>query len=95
MVSCAAIYPYADMAELACLATHTDYRDRELGDLLLEAVTNQVRMKAIHKIFVLTTQTDHWFIERGFTADSLDSLPENKRSLYNYQRNSKLLTKAL
>jgi amino-acid N-acetyltransferase len=95
VVSCAAIYPYGDMAELACLATHADYRDRELGDLLLEAVTNQVRMKAIQKIFVLTTQTDHWFIERGFATDSLDSLPANKRSFYNYQRNSKLLTKHL
>lgn len=95
VVSCAAIYPYQDMAELACLATHADYRDRELGDLLLEAVTNQVRMKAIKKMFVLTTQTDHWFIERGFSAESLDSLPENKRAYYNYQRNSKLLTKML
>ncbi|MDE0757825.1 MAG: amino-acid N-acetyltransferase [Pseudomonadales bacterium] len=95
VVSCAAIYPYQDMAELACLATHADYRDRELGDLLLEAVTNQIRMKAIKKMFVLTTQTDHWFIERGFSAESLDSLPENKRAYYNYQRNSKLLTKVL
>ncbi len=44
---------------------------------------------------VLTTQTTHWFIERGFSLGGVSSLPEPKRSLYNWQRRSKVLVKNL
>jgi len=46
-------------------------------------------------LFVLTTQTTHWFIEQGFQEGSLDDLPKQKQLLYNYQRNSKVFTKKI
>jgi len=44
---------------------------------------------------VLTTQSAHWFQERGFVAGDLESMPEKKKKLYNFQRNSKIFRKAL
>jgi amino-acid N-acetyltransferase len=44
---------------------------------------------------VLTTRTTHWFRERGFRPGDLDKLPVQRRALYNYQRNSKILIKEL
>ena len=46
-------------------------------------------------LFVLTTQSEHFFIENGYIESSPENLPEGKKSLYNYQRNSKVLSKEL
>jgi len=46
-------------------------------------------------VFVLTTQTAHWFIEQGFVEHSRDALPAQKQLLYNLQRNSKVFFKPL
>jgi amino-acid N-acetyltransferase len=37
----------------------------------------------------------HWFIERGFVEVDVDSLPMQKKALYNFQRKSKVLSKTL
>ena len=49
----------------------------------------------LKRLFVLTTRTAHWFIERGFVEEGLDALPSARRELYNFQRRSKVLVKAL
>ena len=46
-------------------------------------------------LFVLTTQTAHWFRERGFEAMELQERPMEKQRLYNFRRNSKVFAKAL
>ncbi len=97
IIACAALYPYVDeqIAELACLAVHKNYRGVNKGSALLAFLENEAQKNAITCIFVLTTQTAHWFQERGFVATNLDSLPVSRRILYNYQRNSKLFMKML
>jgi amino-acid N-acetyltransferase len=97
ITACAALYPFADedMAELACLAVHQEYRDGGRGDTLLAHLESRVIKLQLHKLFVLTTRTTHWFIERGFQPVSVDELPDGKRDLYNWQRNSKLFIKTL
>jgi amino-acid N-acetyltransferase len=45
------------------------------------------------KLFVLTTRTAHWFIERGFVESDVSALPVQKKSLYNYQRKSKVFVR--
>jgi amino-acid N-acetyltransferase len=47
------------------------------------------------KLFVLTTRTSQWFVERGFSPAAPDALPTEKRALYNWQRRSKVLVKPL
>ena len=99
IVALAALYPYAgdksNSGEIACIVTHPDYRNGTRGANLLSTLENNARAAGIRHVFVLTTQTAHWFIENGFTEGSLDDLPEKKQSLYNYQQNSKLLSKKL
>jgi amino-acid N-acetyltransferase len=48
-----------------------------------------------NKLFVLTTRTAHWFVERGFNEVALDQLPDEKKALYNYERRSKVFMKTL
>jgi amino-acid N-acetyltransferase len=96
IVACAALYPYpGDVAELACLAVHPDYRSQGRGDSLLEAVEQRARHTGIKRLFVLTTRTAHWFQERGFRNMELTDLPVERQNLYNYQRKSKVFIKAV
>lgn len=92
IVACAAFYPYSEdhTGELACVATHPDYRGKNRGIRLLEAVKEDARLDNIRQIFVLTTVTAHWFQEQGFIETSFEALPESKKELYNFQRNSKV-----
>jgi amino-acid N-acetyltransferase len=96
IVACAALYPYeGGLAELACLAVHADYQGKGRGDSLLHAIEQRARSTGVRQLFILTTRTAHWFRERGFVAAELSSLPMAKRRMYNYQRNSKVLVKAI
>ena len=82
-------------AEIACLAVHPDYQNGERGNSLLDYLTDKAERLGVSSLFVRTTQTLHWFVERGFAGCELDDLPEAMRQAYNYQRNSKLLVKRL
>jgi amino-acid N-acetyltransferase len=96
IVACGALYPQGgQQAELACMATHPDYRDEGRGQKILEQIEKNARKVGVNMLFVLTTKTPHWFVERGFVASNVDELPERKKSLYNYQRNSMIFTKPL
>ncbi|MFZ5605577.1 MAG: amino-acid N-acetyltransferase, partial [Pseudomonadota bacterium] len=97
IIACAALYPFtADRTgELACVAVHPDYRHGKRGDQLLQAIEQRARGMGLNRLFVLTTRTAHWFMERGFTAATVAELPQHKQSLYNYQRNSKVFIKIL
>lgn len=96
VIACAAIYPYStDLAELACVAVRAEYRSGQRGDRLLSAISAQAKANNIHRIFVLTTRTAHWFIERGFIETDISALPQERQSMYNFQRNSKIFIKEL
>ena len=96
IIGCAALYPLDEhSAELACVAIHPDYRHGGRGDQLLEHIETQARARSLTTLFVLTTRTAHWFRERGFEPSSVARLPQQRASLYNYQRNSKVFEKSL
>jgi amino-acid N-acetyltransferase len=97
IIACAALYPFTTehTGELACVAVHPDYRHGQRGDKLLHAIEQRARMLGLTRLFVLTTRTAHWFMERGFVAAAVSELPQPKQSLYNYQRNSKVFIKPL
>ena len=83
------------MGELACVATHNDYRGGNRGERLLDFIKAQAREQGLQSIFVLTTVTAHWFQEQGFIEFSLDELPTKKKQLYNFQRKSKVFKLAV
>jgi len=97
VIACAALYPFADeqVGELACMAVHRDYRKQGRGDDLLGFIERQARDMGIQRLFVLTTRTAHWFLERGFREADIKDLPIKKQAMYNYQRRSKVFIKAL
>ncbi|PJC05797.1 MAG: amino-acid N-acetyltransferase, partial [Gallionellales bacterium CG_4_9_14_0_8_um_filter_55_61] len=92
IIGCAALYPFPDekAAELACMAVDAQCRDRGYGEAILNYMTDLAKSQGLKKLFVLTTRTAHWFIERGFVESDVTALPEQKKSLYNYQRKSKV-----
>jgi amino-acid N-acetyltransferase len=96
-IGCAALYPFPEdkAGELACLAVHPDCRDGGRGAALLEYVEASARKKKLKRLFVLTTQTAHWFVERGFVEENVEALPQQKKTLYNYQRKSKVFVKRI
>jgi amino-acid N-acetyltransferase len=97
IVGCAALHPFAEagMGELACLVLHPEYRGDKRGERLLEHIEGKARAAGIGRLFALTTQTAHWFRERGFELAEVADLPEARRTAYNPQRNSKVLIKDL
>jgi len=97
IIACAALFIFSEeqAAEMACLAVHHDYQQHGRGGDLMQHIEWQARKKHIQRLFTLTTLTMHWFIERGFVQCTIDDLPIEKKKLYNFQRNSKVLCKQL
>ena len=97
IVGCAALYPFPSgkATELAALAVRPELRRLGHGEKLVDHLSAEAKRRGFRKLFVLTTRAAHWFIERGFSADDLAALPEPRRSLYNWQRRSKVFVKAL
>jgi amino-acid N-acetyltransferase len=97
IIACAALYPFLQekVAELACLAVHPEYQGNNRGDLLLKYIERQSKQLGIKQLFVLTTRTAHWFRERGYSSSDIKKLPIKRKSLYNYQRQSKMFAKTI
>lgn len=97
VVACAAMYPYPDdrLAELACLAVDDAYRGGQYGERLLTLAEREARGAGARRLFVLTTRAAHWFRERGFTEADRSMLPDERQALYNLQRRSRVLVRAL
>ena len=97
VIGCSALHinTTENVAVLACLAVHTDYQGAERGQRLYEQAFEQAKNAHLSKLFVLSTQTAQWFIERGFESCALENLPNSLKALYNPQRNSRILFKTL
>jgi|TARA_R100001530_G_scaffold112541_1_gene79542 amino-acid N-acetyltransferase len=97
IIACAALYPFPEenCGEVACIVSHPDYRGGQRGQRLLQEIEREARVQGLDRVFVLTTQTAHWFLEQGFEERSRDALPAQKQALYNLQRNSKVFFKSL
>lgn len=99
IVGCAALYPLTvargepKAAELACLVVMSEFRRSGYGDQLRIHIEERAAKLKLKRLFVLTTRTAHWFVERGFVETTVDDLPAGKRGLYNLQRRSKVLVK--
>lgn len=97
IIACAALYMHNEDAcgELACVATHHDYRGANRGERLLDEIRKKAILSGLERIFVLTTVTGHWFLEQGFEETSIENLPSAKKGMYNYRRNSKVFMLSL
>ncbi|GAB4550936.1 MAG: amino-acid N-acetyltransferase [Rhizobacter sp.] len=94
---CAALYPYpeARTAEMSALTVSPDVQGQGDGERILKRVEQRAKASGLDSIFVLTTQTMHWFIKRGFVQVDPDWLPEARKRKYNWDRRSQVLVKKL
>ena len=97
IIACIACIPDQNMqiAEIACLAVHEEYRNTGLGNQLLEVCESKAHRVGISRLYTLTTRSSHWFIEHGFSENADFELPETKQASYNPERGSKILTKLI
>jgi len=97
IVGCAALYAFPEekIGELAALAVQPDFRREGYGEALLREIEARARKLKLAELFVLTTKTAHWFLERGFRTAAVADLPQQKQALYNYQRKSQVYRKSL
>ena len=97
VLACGALQIFAQerAAEVACMAVHPEYQSNGRGSKMLTHLEKKSAAADVSLLFVLTTQTSHWFREHGFKSTKIESLPMKKRALFNYQRNSKAYSKAL
>jgi amino-acid N-acetyltransferase len=97
VIGCAAMNPYQSekLAELACLAVNPFYRDGGRGERILAHIEKRAKDRNFKTLFVLSTQTTQWFVERGFAEADVSALPAERREKYNHERNSKVYTRAL
>lgn len=97
IICCAALYPFIHKyaGELGCVATHPDYQNGGRAAKLLSHIEKQAQKLKMQQLFVLTTQSEHWFLEQGFLPSTFDILPDERQRVYNCQRNSKIFSKML
>lgn len=94
---CAALYPYPEegTAEMAALTISPQVQSQGDGERILKRVEQRAKVMGLDTIFVLTTQTMHWFLKRGFAAVDPDWLPDARKRKYNWDRRSQVLVKKL
>ena len=97
IIGCTALHSIVanQSGEIACLAIHKDYRKAARGAHLLAYLCKQAQHQGLQQLYVRSTQTMHWFVEKGFNFCTVDELPEQLQKAYNYERNAKVLVKTL
>lgn len=97
IIACAALFPFPEdkSGEVAAIAVSEECRGRGQGDKLLEYVEKEALSLGLEKLFLLTTRTADWFVRRGFSECSIESIPEQRRKRINLSRGSKYYMKQL
>ena len=89
--ACGALHNWGDsQGEIAAVATDPLYTDLGLGRKIVDFFIEKAKKSQMRRVFVLTTQTQDWFESLGFKEAAVESLPEQKRLVYDYSRNSKV-----
>jgi amino-acid N-acetyltransferase len=89
--ACGALHDWGEnQGEIAAVATDLQYSALGLGRQIVNFLIGKARKSNMHRVFVLTTQTQDWFESIGFKEVAVDSLPEKKRVIYDQTRKSKV-----
>lgn len=82
-------------AELGCLVVNKEYRAAGRGDAMLGYLERLCFLNGATTVFVLSTQTMEWFVERGFEPVTVAELPPSRQATYNHARASKIYMKEI
>jgi len=98
VIGCALLEPFKDApdwAELGCFVIAPSRRRGGYGAVLLSYVERIAKLSGVRNLFLLTTQTMAWFIERGFKEAPVSELPASKQAKYDVTRSSRVYVKRL
>ncbi|GFP78893.1 probable amino-acid acetyltransferase nags2 chloroplastic [Phtheirospermum japonicum] len=97
IIACAALFPFfrEKCGEVAAIAVSGECRGQGQGDKLLDYVEKKASSLGLQMLFLLTTRTADWFVRRGFSECSIESIPEERRKKINISRRSKYYMKRL
>ncbi|KAK1291954.1 hypothetical protein QJS10_CPB17g02241 [Acorus calamus] len=97
IIACAALFPFfkEKCGEVAAIAVSPECRGHGQGDKLLDYIEKKACSLGLEKLFLLTTRTADWFVRRGFSECSIESIPEQRRRKINPSRGSKIYAKGL
>ncbi|XP_078435369.1 putative amino-acid acetyltransferase NAGS2, chloroplastic [Wolffia australiana] len=97
IIACAALFPFMKdkCGEVAAIAVSPECRGHGQGDRLLDYIEKWALSLGLEKLFLLTTRTADWFVRRGFSACSIEELPEERTKKINLSRGSKYYIKVL
>ncbi|KAG7379932.1 hypothetical protein PHYPSEUDO_007990 [Phytophthora pseudosyringae] len=91
IIACCTLQPYENnFAEMGCVAVDPTYRNLGKGNALLGYIMRKSAAMGVTKLFVMTTRTAHWFLERGFVEATVNDLPPSKLAKIDLKRKSKV-----
>lgn len=93
--ACAALKVYQEsgasaQAEICAVAVDPAYGNMGVGPKIVNYLLDKARAKGVKSVFVMTTQTADFFEKLGFAPDSIDSIPPERKKLWNPERGSKV-----
>lgn len=89
--ACAALHDWGEgQAEIAALASDPMYSSMGAGRRLVRYFIEKAAKLGCSRVFALTTSTQDWFEQLGFTESPVASLPSKKLAIYDRKRNSRV-----
>jgi amino-acid N-acetyltransferase len=89
--ACGALHDWGEaQGEIAAVATDPQYADLGLGRRIVGFLVERGRKSQMRRVFALTTQSQDWFESLGFEEVPVETLPEQKRKVYDKSRKSKV-----
>jgi amino-acid N-acetyltransferase len=89
--ACGALHDWGEsQGEIAAVATDSQYKDMGLGRKIVGFLIEKARKSRMKRVFVLTTQSQDWFEGLGFRETTVETLPGQKRRVYDQARKSKV-----
>jgi len=83
------------VAELGCFVVSPTGRGKGRGQVLLSYVERVALLSGLRTLFLLTTSTMQYFVERGFQVATKEDLPLSKQRVYDAGRSSRIYMKEL
>lgn len=89
--ACSALHIYdGAQGEIAAVAVDRTFAHIGIGPKMIAFLIEKAKTVNLKSLFILTTQTADWFENLGFKPDTVESLPEERRKLWNEKRGSKV-----
>lgn len=91
---CGSLHPYPDgQAEIGGMAVDGNLAYMGIGNRIVSFLCGRAKSRNMRRVFVLTTQASDWFLQLGFEPADTAELPDEKRAMYDRNRNSRVLVR--